>query len=207
MTLECFAKGIAIFLATFANVRVPEETQKMWRRLLIDLSDSEYLFAIEKICREIKSFYPTDNLVALIREQITVKVEEKSLFAWEAVLKAMKKYGAYNSVKFNDPIIHSVIPIMAGSWADFCHIPLDKWMQKEFINNYKIMGKRNEHPEYLKGICEIENTANGYLNFVGKPIEIDIGVNKDFRSLEDKYPLTQKNINKPAETLLEHISI
>ena len=204
MTLESFTEGMAIFLATFGNVKATQETQKIWRRLLIDVSDNDFIYAVEKICREVRSFYPTDNFVALIREQLTVNIDERALFAWEAVLKAMWHIGSYRSVEFDDPAIHSTILIMAGGWPEFCQIRCDKWMQKEFINNYKVMVKKTSHPEYLPGIVDTENRANGYLDHVGTPKLIDTGIKKSGQGIENKNP-HKEMLNKANEIILEHV--
>jgi len=169
MTKKCFIKGVALFLATFANVKIKDETQELWYELLKDLSDEQFLYAVKKICLEVREFYPTTNFIALIRDQFKIDMEEEALFAWETVTKTMTEVGSYRSVKFDNPIIHSVIQIMAISWEEFCQIPLDKWLQKEFINNYKIMASKDSHPEYLKGVFEIENFKNKFFEHIKPP--------------------------------------
>ncbi len=167
MTNNAFKEGLAIFTATFSAVKTDAKTLEVWFMLLKDLTDEQFLYAVTKICRDQTKFFPSDNFAALIREQIAVNIDTEALIAWEAVKKAMAHQGAYCSVKFSDPAIHSVVNIMASGWAEFCHIPLDKWMQKEFEKNYKILSSRSEHPEYLKGIHEIENKANGFAGVMG----------------------------------------
>lgn len=177
MTNKAFKEGLAIFTATFSAVKSDTKTHKVWFMLLKDLTDNQFLYAVTKICRERTSFFPSDNFAGLIREQLKVDVGTEALMAWDAVKKAMANKGPYCSVKFSDPVIHSVVKIMASGWAEFCEIPCDKWMQKEFERNYVAMANRKDHPEYLKGIHEIENTANKFLDFVKPPslIETDTG--------------------------------
>ncbi len=167
MTKKCFIKGIASFITVFREVKVPKTTQDVWFNLLKDLSDDEFEYAVMKICREVKEFYPTTNFVALIRDQVTVKIQDMAIFAWDAVVKAMAQRGAYSSVMFDDPVIHSVVGIMGG-WSEFCHIPLDQWMRKNFVENYIALAKKPYHPKYLMGIIEIENRARGYLDHIPK---------------------------------------
>lgn len=166
MTEQGFSKGIAVFFAAFSNIKIDKNTLNIWKQLLDDITDNDFYFAILQICREVKEFYPTTNLIALVREQITEKIEDRAMIVWGIVVKIMAQRGAYLSVKFDDPIIHSVIEMMGG-WPEFCHIPIDQWMRKEFINAYISLSKNSNHsnhPKYLKGIFEIENRFKGYLD-------------------------------------------
>lgn len=207
MTKKCFIKGVAIFLAAFQNIKVKDATQELWFELLKDLTDEQFLYSINKICIEVKEYYPSTNFIALVREQLKVNMDNEALLAWEAVKRAMAHQGAYCSVKFSDPAIHSVVNIMAGGWVEFCHMPLDKWMQKEFEKNYKILSARSEHPKYLKGIHEIENTANGFAEFMGNyksPILIGTGTGKH-KVLEGHIRPGERNVMSLAETVVKQL--
>jgi len=46
--------------------------------------------------------------------------EDKALQAWSKVLAAMRTVGAYESIIFDDSIIHAVIQNLGG-WVKFCH--------------------------------------------------------------------------------------
>ena len=183
MTKKCFIKGVAIFLATFQNIKSKDATQELWFELLQDLTDEQFLYSIKKICLEVKEYYPSTNFIALVREQLAVNTDNEALLAWEAVKKTMHHKGCDCSVEFSDPVIHSVVLLMAVGWAEFGKIPLDKWMQKEFIQNYKVLSRRDAHPEYLRGAHEIQNTAHGYLEHVKKPLMIETGTGSPRRQL------------------------
>ena len=77
------------------------------------------------------------------------------------------------SVKFDDPVIHSVIESMGG-WEALCSIENAemKWKRKEFENLYPIMAKREAHPDRLIGMCDRQNLARGFDEFVNEPKEI-----------------------------------
>lgn len=45
--------------------------------------------------------------------------DSKALQAWTKVVLAMRRVGSYNSIKFDDPIIHTVIEAMGG-WVQLC---------------------------------------------------------------------------------------
>jgi len=202
MTNKAFKEGLAIFSATFSAVKLDTKTHKVWFMLLKDLTDEQFVYAVTKICREQTKFYPSDNFAALVREQLVVDTDNDAVLAWAAVKRAMSVKGSYCSVQFSDPVIHSVVRLMATGWAEFCHMPMDKWMQKEFVNNYKILATRDKHPEYLKGIIEIENTTNGYMDHIGKPVLIETGTGKH-KVLEGH---GERNIKKLAETAAKQLS-
>lgn len=91
-------------------------------------------------------------------------IETATIGAWEKVLKAKSKAGQYQSVQFNDPVIHSTIKLMGG-WVSLCRLEGhddEKWQRIEFEKIYKAMqGLNKDHPVYLPGLSEIDNEARG----------------------------------------------
>jgi len=91
------------------------------------------------------------------------KQEDQAVRAWVKVVDAIRRVGNYQSVKFDDPVIHSVFKFWGG-WgvtADWKEVDL-KWKAKEFERLYAIMARGGKHPEYLPGTIEIQNAADGY---------------------------------------------
>jgi len=91
---------------------------------------------------------------------------DQATSAWLEVLATVKRVGQYQSVMFSDPLIHSVIESMGG-WvrlAGGMKTDEEIWKQKEFERLYNVLSKnpRDKMPSYLPGLCEIQNTANGY---------------------------------------------
>lgn len=85
--------------------------------------------------------------------------------AWTKVDKAVRHVGPYDSVVFDDPLIHRVLNDMGG-WLVLCDKTDDDWpfIAKEFENRYRGFKSRNEKVEYpakLIGIFEKENSAKG----------------------------------------------
>jgi len=88
------------------------------------------------------------------------KKQHQATAAWLKVLNAVARIGNYQSVKFSDPVIHSVINAMGG-WPQLCMMSNDevKWKQKEFERLYEVLSERGgKHPEYLPGASEMSNT-------------------------------------------------
>ena len=85
--------------------------------------------------------------------------------AWTKVDKAVRQVGPYESVVFDDPIIHKVLNDMGG-WIMLSEKTEDEWpfIAKEFENRYKGFKSRNERIEYpakLIGLAEANNTREG----------------------------------------------
>jgi hypothetical protein len=84
--------------------------------------------------------------------------------AWLDVVAALKRYGNYQSVRFADPVIHSVIEAMGG-WVSLGLMAERErtWRQKEFERLYSVLvGQDGRHPAYLAGLHEIQNACGGH---------------------------------------------
>ncbi len=197
MTNTAFKEGMVIFTTTFSAVKSDTKTQKVWFMLLRDLTDEQFKYAVTKICREVKTFFPTDNFAAMVREQLAVNMDNEALIAWEAAKKATALQGAYTSVKFSDPVIHSVVKILSSGWSDFCHIPQNNWLQRDFIENYKAIANRKEHPEYLKGIHDTINNISE-----PKPTFIETGTGRH-KAIEGHVSTGGNKVTQLAQSLTE----
>lgn len=92
---------------------------------------------------------------------------DKAMVAWSKVEKAVRMVGHYQSVAFDDPIIHRVIDDMGG-WISLASTPTDKDLEfrgKEFATRYRALALRgvgDEYPAYLVGASESVNGSTGY---------------------------------------------
>jgi hypothetical protein len=92
--------------------------------------------------------------------------QDSALVAWAKVDRAVRSCGTYNSVVFDDPIIHRVIMDMGG-WVQVGGKDEKEWpfVAKEFETRYRGYKMRNETPEYqrvLTGIAESQNNRVGH---------------------------------------------
>jgi hypothetical protein len=99
--------------------------------------------------------------------------EDRALNAWLIVENTVKTVGPYASVRFEDPVIHSVIDSLGG-WPKFqdCTNRDWTWRQKEFMSRYKAMSHNTNHPQYLPGILETQNKVKNYPEFIDPPVII-----------------------------------
>ena len=91
--------------------------------------------------------------------------ETKALKAWTNVEHAIHRVGKYESLAFDDPIIHAVLEEMGG-WVKLCSTVCDEicFRAIEFQKRYMgfVLRKPSRYPKYLCGITESENAKNGY---------------------------------------------
>lgn len=90
---------------------------------------------------------------------------DSALGAWAKVDRAIRQIGQYETVVFDDAIIHKVLHDMGG-WLSLGTKTEDEWpfVAKEFENRYRGFKSRNERIEYpakLIGISEAHNVQEG----------------------------------------------
>lgn len=89
---------------------------------------------------------------------------DRGLLAWTKVDKAVRRIGPYQSVVFDDPIIHAVIRDMGG-WIQLGNVSERdfEFRGKEFVTRYRgyaETGRTDNFPAKLIGIAESDNTQN-----------------------------------------------
>lgn len=104
--------------------------------------------------------------VSDVVKMTTGSTQDSALLAWSKVDKAMRQVGCYESIVFDDPIIHRVIADMGG-WIGLSNKTENEWVfvGKEFETRYKGYAARGERPEYppvLLGIAQAQNYQLGY---------------------------------------------
>lgn len=124
------------------------------------------IYPIEVIEKSIRYIIRTRTLstypkVAEVIKAIENNNEDTVLEKWLLVKKIMKEVGAYRSVKFADPVLHSVIEELGG-WPDLCIKDDLTWVQKDFERLYPVIKKRCNHPDKILGLHEISNREHNY---------------------------------------------
>ncbi len=153
-------------------------TDLYWK-VLEPFDDEECEKAFKEIIYSCR-FFPKP---ADFREVILGKKSNRATEAWIEVLNSVARIGNYQSVKFSDPIIHSVINAMGG-WPQLCQMEAkeEKWKQKEFERLYEVLSERGgKHPDYLPGTHEMENNRMGHDY---ESAIVQIGFNKKIKYLQ-----------------------
>lgn len=93
--------------------------------------------------------------------------QDQGMRAWAVVDKVVRQVGPYQSVVFDDPIIHRVLDDMGG-WIKLCNTPSEddyKFQGLEFGRRYRAYvitgGVGNDYPTHLIGMAEGENVSRG----------------------------------------------
>ena len=85
--------------------------------------------------------------------------------AWAKVYAAIGSVGRYQSVVFDDPLVHVVVSAMGG-WVKLCVSDNEevKWAGKDFVRMYRGYAGQAlpDYPRHLPGLSEIDNSARGY---------------------------------------------
>lgn len=91
--------------------------------------------------------------------------KDGALLAWSKVLRAIGSVGGYQTVVFDDPLIHAVVSDMGG-WVAMCSISVDEtpFKANEFVTRYqgyRLRGSLPDVPIKLIGRADGENVARG----------------------------------------------
>lgn len=124
--------------------------------ILTPFTDEQCEKAFKEIILTSKFFPKPADFLEILRGKKT----DQSTIAWLEVLDTVKRVGHWQSVKFSNPVIHSVINAMGG-WAQLCMMEIkdEKWKQKEFERLFEVISSREgKHPDYLPGENENSNT-------------------------------------------------
>lgn len=119
--------------------------------------------AFRECCRSEKFFPALADIVA----RIEGPQEGRAALAWASVLKAMARWGYYDSVRFPDPAIHFAIAQMGG-WMHLCATlrnDTEPFRRKDFEEYYTMgrkLGPRARPAPYLMGAHEADGRARGF---------------------------------------------
>lgn len=88
---------------------------------------------------------------------------DRALTAWGKLMDAMQRVGAYQSVVFDDPIIHAVAEDMGG-WMKLCRSNMDElsYTEHRFCEAYRAYAARPAdlvYPAKLIGQYELDNNT------------------------------------------------
>lgn len=98
-----------------------------------------------------------------ISELIEGSAEDLGHRAWSRVLDAVRTVGSYESVAFDDPLIHAVIAEMGG-WVTLCQLTVDEtpFRASEFVKRYRgyrIQRRCPPYPPVLVGLTGMDPKA------------------------------------------------
>lgn len=111
--------------------------------------------------------------VAEIREALRVDAEDTAILALDKFERAVREIGPYESVIFDDPVIHRVVDSFDGGWTGLCNMTGEEWIwaKKDWLKLYKALATdtKRRTPVKLIGLIEHENSVNGHFDNIPKP--------------------------------------
>lgn len=104
--------------------------------------------------------------IADVTKMIQGTTSDSALIAWAKVDIAVRRVGTYQTIVFDDPIIHRVLSDIGG-WCGLGTKLESEWpfIAKEFENRYRGYRMRGEVPEYpsmLQGSIATNNSSQGF---------------------------------------------
>ena len=106
-----------------------------------DISLSEFERCVMRAARESKFMPSPAELWGMSSAGLDRLTEvDRSLLAWDRVVKSIRTIGGYQTVAFDDPLIGPTIRSIATSWAALCDTEsatLHAWTRKAFLEAYR----------------------------------------------------------------------
>lgn len=166
MTRAEFSRALSLLTAAVGRP-MPEEQLAAWYALLGDLTPDELKRGLVETLRTHQfAGFPTVGTIRSNSGCVTHTAKGDPLLAWQAVRDAIRRVGAYDSPRFEDPVIHAVIRELGG-WVAVCDTPSDEmqWLEKRFSAAYAAMASvrlPSDQTARLTGLSEIDNSRGGY---------------------------------------------
>ena len=138
---------------------------QLWFAALEQFSIEEVRAGLSRYVRSTESGTFPPKPADVIR-MIEGSAGDRGLIAWGKVNETIARAGGYQSVCFDDPIIHCVIEDMGG-WPKLCATSPDEihFRSADFAKRYRAYAERGiveRHSPYLPGRAEEQNRIGGH---------------------------------------------
>ena len=162
MTLQEFNIIFKKFVDYYGTDKLSREKQELYYLALKDLSKEDFLNGFIRLLRD-REYTNFPSIAEIRKYSLWLKeqdIETRIHIAKEKLKAAIRVYGAYRTVGFDDPNIHAVIDSLGG-WIQVCTMnaaDLDKFITFEFKKVYRayLQVSYNINSKYL-GIHDKEN--------------------------------------------------
>lgn len=173
MTREEFSTGIEIIEATL-NKEMTEKQIKVYYDLLKSLQFKQFILGLRNLFLE--RVYTNIPSPAEIYQYCTDTTKDsivnKAIIARNKFETGVRNCSAYDTVAFDDPVIHKII-VAAGGWIKVNKMDLDeyeKFCKFEFEKMYKAYSKNSDIGEIPLVLIGINDAANNIENPAPKKI-------------------------------------
>lgn len=136
----------------------------MWLQALADLTPEEVLTAVNRFNNECREYPTPARLRGYATSARIASVEQRAEIGWAQLHAAIKKYGGYTSVDFEDRVINAAVRQLGG-WEQVSAVKtLDVvWLKKDFLKAYETVCQTaigDASP--LRGITNGTNGSQGH---------------------------------------------
>ena len=145
--------------AVYPRNEKPALLVKIWFTVLEDIPDDVIMRGLNKCLKEhATGFLPTP---AEFRKYCIGKTqneeEQKAITAWSQMINAVRQYGTWSAIDFEDTAIAETIRMMGG-WNRICASE-DKeinWLRKEFIELYIAAVSKKKSYTSIVGVGDVK---------------------------------------------------
>lgn len=151
-----FAEAVATFASLYRH-EVTKPALRLWWAVLCR-------FELEDVQRALGVYASSGNRFVAVPGQIAELIEgdpdTRALQAWTRLELAMQRVGRYDSVAFDDALIHACVAEMGG-WLEVCGWTLDEapFRRNEFVKRYRghqLSRRVPPFPTHLVGLIEAD---------------------------------------------------
>jgi len=167
---ELFSKNM-VAIGEMYGKKLSKEILRMYYMVLEDMTDEQFKQAVKVIMQT--HVWSTLPKPAEFIQAVTPDNEAQVISAWDKVVNAMARVGGYETVVFDDPLIHGFIQGFEGGWPAICHTDFEAlvWVKKEFERYYRAIKPENITCKPLIGITYSNHAKSGQ-EYNGKPVYI-----------------------------------
>ncbi len=161
-----FAQALAAVYALY-RVDLSEAVTGMWWRALQAYELAAVVDALGRhsMNPDTGQFLPKPADVVKVLEGATSDV---ALLAWAKVIQGIRHVGTYDSVVFDDPIIHRVLEDLGGwVWIGQQTEKEMPFVEKRFRDAYRVWRARPALMDYQRRLAGVIEKQNGALGFSG----------------------------------------
>lgn len=130
-----FVTAIAAMAATFRQ----EGTEAIYEGYWVGLSDLDWPAVKLAVTRAIRECEFMPSAAELRKKAGAISPADRAIKAWDALNKAVTRYGYYDSVDFDDKLINATVRSMGG-WmrlSERYKTDDEKWIRKDFERIYE----------------------------------------------------------------------
>lgn len=123
------------------------------------LSDEDFQRAVAHVMATHK--YASLPKPAEIIECVAGSPDDAAIIAIQKLESAMRDIGGYDSIAFDDPVLHVLVSGAEGGWPGLCQMTIEDWKfeRMRLIKSYKAFAGRRlpDNTDHLVGIHESDN--------------------------------------------------